>query len=161
MITAESKKLLARTSSSLAWIAGILLLLPLSAFAALGGDVSSVQADSVHMKGALRIMNAQAYTVHEIRAESGMVVREFVNASGKVFAVAFQGPHVPNWQQLLGDYFPQFRQAVQGNRAMNHRVVSIQEPGLVVQAGGHMRSYSGRAYLPDAIPSGVSADSVR
>lgn len=129
-------------------------------YAGLGGDVSSVQADSVHMKGALRIVGAQMFTVHEIRTAEGTSVREYVNASGKVFGVAWNGPLLPDMQQLLGDYFDQAVQAAKASRT-NHKTLNINEPGLVVQSGGHMRSFTGRAYLPDMVPAGMNLESVR
>jgi len=66
------------------------LTLPCPVFAALGGDASSVQADSVHMQASLRTSQAAsaqggAYIVHELRSPSGVVVREYASASGKVF----------------------------------------------------------------------------
>jgi Protein of unknown function (DUF2844) len=136
------------------------LSLSLSSFGALGGDLSSVQTDTVQMKGTLRVLNAQAYTVHEIRTASGTSVREFANAAGKIFCVTWDGPFLPDMQQILGDYFEQAVQAAKSNRA-NHKTLVINEPGLVVQSGGHTRSFVGRAYLPDMVPAGVSLESMR
>jgi hypothetical protein len=140
------------------------MLISLPAFAGLGDDVSSVQADQVHMQGSLRTTQAQAYTVHEIQAPTGIVVREYVSpTSGKVFAVAWQGPWPPDMRQILSNYFRQYQQAAQAqatSRAGRHPLL-IQEPGLVVQAGGHMRSFAGRAYVPEMLPQGVSAEAIR
>jgi hypothetical protein len=30
-------------------------------------------------------------------------------------------------------------------------------PGLIVESGGHLRAYAGRAYLPALVPAGVPA----
>ncbi|MGA8539703.1 MAG: DUF2844 domain-containing protein [Terriglobales bacterium] len=134
------------------------------ASAGLGDDASSVQADQLHMQGTLRTTQAQAYSVHEIQSPTGVVVREYVSpTTGKVFAVAWQGPWPPDMRQILSSYFAQFQQAVQaqaGGRAGRHPLL-IQQPGLVVQAGGHMRSFSGRAYVPEMLPQGVSAEAIR
>jgi len=43
------------------------------AWAALGGDFASVQADQVHMQGKLRTTAMASYTVHEIQTASGTV----------------------------------------------------------------------------------------
>jgi hypothetical protein len=32
---------------------------------------------------------------------------------------------------------------------------------LVVQSGGHMRGYFGRAYAPDMVPQGVNPDALQ
>ncbi|HJX21318.1 MAG TPA: DUF2844 domain-containing protein, partial [Steroidobacteraceae bacterium] len=62
------------------------------AFAALGGDATSVQTDLVKMKGALRITASAGFTVHEITTADGTVVREYLSPADKVFAVSWRGP---------------------------------------------------------------------
>jgi hypothetical protein len=42
-----------------------------------------------------------------------------------------------------------------------HHHVQIRESNLVVQAGGHMRAFSGLAYLPQAVPDGVNVGDLR
>jgi DNA-binding IclR family transcriptional regulator len=140
-----------------------MLTMALPAFAGLGQDVSSVQADQLHMQGSLRITQSQAYTVHEIRSATGTVVREYVSASGKVFAVAWQGPWLPDMRQVLATYFDQYQQAArtQFNSNAGRRPLLIQQPGLVVQSGGHMRSFAGRAYIPEMLPQAVSVEEIR
>jgi hypothetical protein len=32
---------------------------------------------------------------------------------------------------------------------------------LVVHSGGRMRAFSGKAYLPDAVPAGVQSEEIR
>jgi hypothetical protein len=133
------------------------------AFAALGEPVSSVQADQAHMQGTLRTTQSQAYTIHEIRAATGTIVREYVSSSGRVFAVAWQGPWPPDMRQILGSYFEQYQQAVQAptNSPAGRKPLRIEQPGFVVHAGGHMRSFTGHAYIPDMLPQGVSAEEIR
>jgi hypothetical protein len=138
------------------------LLCSLSSFASLGGDVSSVQSDVTHMQGSLRVTPNAAYAVHEIQTQSGITVREYVSPAGKVFAVAWQGPWPPDLQQLLGPYFSKFQQAVQSSKQRAGRApLSVHQSNLVVEHAGHMRSFVGRAYLIDQIPSGVSVESIR
>lgn len=139
-------------------VASILTGLP--AGAELGGNVATIQADQEHMKGTRRVISNAAYSVHEIQASTGTMVREFVSPAGTVFAVAWQGPWTPDLRQLLGSYFDQYTQAVQNKRA-RRAPVSIQEDGLVVEAGGRMRSFSGRAYLPQMMPQGVTAQAIK
>jgi hypothetical protein len=134
---------------------------PSRAVAALGGDVSSVQDDQVHMKAALRIETGQAFTVHELHQESGTVVKEFIAPSGKVFAVSWSGPFIPDLRQLLGNYFDQFSQAAQTRgRRPGRAPLNIQQNGLMVQSGGHMRSFFGKAYLSDELPQTVRAEMI-
>jgi len=140
-----------------------LIILIVPAFAGLGEDVSSIQGDQVHMQGSLRITQAQAYSLHEIQAPTGTIVREYVSASGKVFGVAWQGPWPPDMRQILANYFGQFEQAaqVQVSSHAGRRPLFISEPGFVIETSGHMRSFAGRAYIPEMVPQGVSAESIR
>jgi hypothetical protein len=133
------------------------------AWAALGGDIASVQADQVHMQGTRRVTTAAAYTVHEIRGASGTGVREYVSSEGKVFAVAWQGPYLPDMRQLLGSSFEQYAQAAKAQRStrMRRGPRLIEEPGLTVEMSGHPRSFSGRAYIPGMLPQGVPAEDIR
>jgi hypothetical protein len=133
------------------------------AWAALGGDIASVQADQVHMQGTRRVTTAAAYTVHEIQGASGTVVREYVSSEGKVFAVAWQGPYLPDMRQLLGSSFEQYAQAAKAQRStrMRRGPRLIEEPGLTVETSGHPRSFSGRAYIPGMLPPGVPAEDIR
>jgi len=138
-------------------------LTALPAFAGLGEDVGSVQKDRTHMQGALRVTQAQAYAVHEIQSPTGTVVREYVSTSGKVFAVAWQGPWPPDMRQVLASYFETYQQAAQAqaNLRAGRRPLIIEQPGFVMHAGGHMRSFAGRAYIPDMMPQGVSGEAIQ
>jgi len=140
-----------------------LIAAAMPAGASLGGDAASIQADQVHMQGSRRTTAAKSYTVHEIQGASGTVVREFVSAEGKVFGVAWQGPWPPDMRQVLGAYFDQYVQANQAQRGtrVRRRPILINQPGLVVQVGGHLRAFAGRAYVPEMLPSGVRAENIQ
>ena len=127
--------------------------------ASLGDSMSSVETDRAHMHASLRVVHQGAYDVHELAAGTGAVLREYVAPNGMVFGVAFQGPALPDMKQVLGSYFARF-QAVQGQRVRRGPMI-IHEPGLVVEMSGHMRSFSGRAYVPAMVPSGVRVEDVR
>ena len=132
------------------------------ASASLGGDESTVAADQTVLAGPNRVAKVariQRYAVHEIAASSGTVVREFVSPAGKVFAVAWNGPSMPDLRQVLGPYFDTYVAAVAQRKARGP--VNVVLPGLVVQSGGHMRSFSGKAYLPDAVPAGVASEEIK
>ena len=130
-------------------------LIPCLAIAALGEPEASVQTDLAELHGSIKVAEHANYRVHEIQLPSGTVVREYSGSDGTVFAVAWQGPTVPNLRQTLGRYFDNYVTAAQANR-MGHHHLQINQGGLVVHAAGHMRAFSGRAYLPQAVPSGVS-----
>ena len=141
----------------------LVLALPIPASAELGGDVTSVRADQAHMKGALMRTTGAERTVQEIRAASGTMVREYVSPSGTVFAVAWQGPWLPDLRQLLGTYFAHYVQSARDAQARRrgHGPLVIQETGLVVKQSGRPRGFVGSAYVPQLVPQGVDPETIR
>ncbi len=130
-------------------------LSPCIAGAALGQPETSVTTDVAQLHGTSKVTERTGYRLHEIQLPSGTLVREFVGSDGKVFAVAWSGPTPPNLRQTLGQYFDNYVAAAKAKHS-GHNHLQIQQADLVVQAGGHMRHFSGRAYLPQAVPAGVS-----
>lgn len=134
----------------------IAALVPHVASATLGQAEVTVQTDVAQLHAAIKSSEDRTnYRVHEIQLPSGTVMREFVAPNGNVFAVAWQGPTRPDLHQALGQYFDAFASAPR-TKFSDRRHVQIQQGDLVLQAGGHMRALSGRAYLLSAIPSGVN-----
>jgi len=132
----------------------------LPAFAELGGDAASVAADTAKMKGQARATPAAGYTISEIQLPSGTVVREYVSAEGKVFAVTWKGPAVPDLRQTLGTYFEQFKASAAAPHAGHHHL-TVRQPDLVVHTGGHMRAWVGKAYVPSMLPPNLPLDEIK
>jgi len=136
--------------------------LSLPARAALGGDAASIEADRVQLRGELRVSApaaSAAYELHEITLPSGTVLHEYL-AAGRVFAVSWRGPLMPDLQQVLGGHFARYAQAAV-HPAIRHRLVTINDPDLVVSSTGHMRAFSGRAWVPSLLPAGFSLSDIR
>lgn len=144
----------------LASIALVMLALPVCASATLGESSISTETDRASMKASLRILPAAQYTVHEIQTPSGTTVREYISPSGTVFAVGWRGPVMPDLRQALGRYFDRYTAGAAARQA-GHRHVEVREPDLIVQSNGHMRSFSGRAYLPQLLPQSVTVEEIR
>src|SRR5580765_6849497 len=101
-------------SAHVAAVALCLSLAPTAVFASLGGSLPTIESDRAHMKSALvRITRADGYTVHETLSPTGTTVREYVGPDGIVFGVSWDGQFPPDFRQLLGNYFDQYRNAVQ------------------------------------------------
>jgi len=131
------------------------LVAPALAYASLGDDVSSMQADQLHMKGSLRVLRTELnYTVKEIQLPSGTKVREYVAKNGTIFGVAWKGATKPNLNQLLGQYYESYKSAPRVG--FNRSNQTIQTADLVVHATGHMRAYAGNAYVLSLLPQGVT-----
>ena len=153
--------------NALARALGILLFIcsATSAHATLGGDSSSVETDRVRMKvqraASQNLASTGSYTVHESTLPSGTLVRQYVSNAGVVFAVTWSGPFIPDLRQLLGIHFDtmvarQARQSGAGHRSFNQ-----QEGDLVIESGGHPRSFAGRAYLKSTIPANVTEQEIQ
>lgn len=131
-----------------------------TASATLGEPQSSIAAETQLSKASMKTTDRGPYRIQEMQQPSGTVIREYVGADGKVFAVSWRGPFVPNLKQTLGSYFDEYAASAKaGRQDRNH--VQVRANDLVVQVGGHMRAYYGRAYLPQALPSGVTAGDIQ
>ena len=133
---------------------------PAGAF--LGGDSATVELEARSMQGVLQTSAYLDYDVHQIAAAAGQTVREYVSRQGIVFAVTWSGPVPPDLEQLMGAHFTAYsaRLAALPHAGLN-RSLRIELPDLVVESSGHLRAYSGRAYLPSLLPAGVRIQEIR
>jgi hypothetical protein len=132
------------------------------AYAGLGGDAASVLSDADVLHGIARSTLLQQYDIHEITSGNGTRVREFLSRAGIVFAVTWNGPTVPDLQKLLGTRFEGYIKALAAmKQPLSRRSLRVAAGDIVVESGGHMRAYSGRAYLPLMIPAAMSAADIR
>jgi hypothetical protein len=141
----------------------ILLALTLGAapaWATLGEYESSITSDQQLLRGKLQTIPRQGYTLHRIASPDGTVVKEYVSPEGRVFGVSWQSPTLPNLRELLGTYFAQFQQASQ-SQARRRGPLVLRTDRLVVESGGHLRAFHGRAYVPSLLPQNISAEVVR
>jgi hypothetical protein len=104
-----------------------------------------------------------SYTVRATTYDGGTVVREYLAQDGTVFGLAWSGPQMPDLNALLGTYFPQYLAGVQAVRAARggHGPVAVEQDSLVVHSGGHMGAFAGQAWLPQALPAGVSGSDIQ
>lgn len=127
--------------------------------AALGQHVDSIATDATHLAAVSHASIVQGpFTVHTIALPSGTAVREYVGSNGIVFGVAWDGPTLPDLKTTLGAAFDRFASATP-TRGGGPLAVSAAD--LVVYSSGHLRAFSGHAYLPQALPPGVDASVVR
>ena len=140
-------------------LAGLAGLVALPAHAALGGDVASVLRDGAALRASHAVTPFAAYDLHEATGADGTVLREYVDKSGKVFALSWRGPGSPNVRSLLGEHAAHY-EAVRA-RFSNHHVVNIDEPGFAVSIVKLPRGWHGQAVLPAAIPAGVARNELR
>lgn len=133
---------------------------PHAARAALGEPESTATDDAQQLRGDIKATLHATYRLHEIQLPSGTVLREYATPGGNVFAVAWSGPTIPNLKQALGGYFDAYMSAAKAQRT-GRRHLQIQQSDFVMESGGHMRAFEGRAYLPQALPVGTVLDEIR
>ena len=84
--------------------------------------------------------------------------------SGEIFAYVWQGPTPPDLDALLGRYAAAWHSGAAALHASGRdglHAARVDTPTVVVESGGHMRSYIGRAWLPAALPAGVTEGDLR
>jgi len=159
-----------RSMQFCSWLLGLALWVGASpAMAVLGRvlpDQSSAAAGVTLPKPVLKAIKANGgqmdYVVHESVLESGTTVREFSLEGGPVFAVAWTGPVLPELGNLLGEHFGTFNSETMRARSQGRRgsPFVMDRSGLVLRSGGRMGQFSGYAYLPAYVPSGLSIQDV-
>jgi hypothetical protein len=133
--------------------------LSFAAHATLGQNVSTVDSDQMRLHAVARTATAQsAYSVHVMTLPSGTEVREYVARNGVVFGVAWEGPTLPDLKSMLGASFDAY---VAANASRRGTPLAVSNDGLVVFSGGHLRAFSGHAYLPQAVPAGVDVSVIQ
>ena len=132
------------------------LLLVGSSWAKLGSDLASVQSDQLAW-GATATQTALAgATLVTQSLPNGLTVRQYLDPAGIVFAVAWDGPVLPDFERLLGSSYATYDDAVRKQR----RGVTLQNANLVIESGGMMRAFTGRAYLPEKLPPALTAQDI-
>ena len=145
--------------AAIAAAAGLALAsLATPAMAALGGAADTVNTDTTVLRGMLRSVPQVQYDMQEIDSNA-VTVREYVTRGGQVFAVTWQGIAPPNFQQLLGEYFPRLQHTAGAgttNRGVaSHRHYAIAQSDFVMNSFGRQGDFHGTAYLPSLVPEGV------
>jgi hypothetical protein len=129
------------------------------AFAALDAAPSDFGDAGVQRTAATTSAGA-AYTAIRHALPSGTVVHEYANASGQVFAVSWAGPFKPDLKLLLGRHFDSLAAGAAAQRGERSRL-DVQTGTLVVQSGGHMGAFEGRAWLPARLPAGFDPQEMK
>lgn len=101
-----------------------------------------------------------SYMARDTTLASGTHVSEYVTAGGLVFAVAWEGPILPDLKALLGRHFETMVAESTKAPKAGRSQVAVDLPEVVIRSGGHMRAFEGRAWIPSELPAGFSAADV-
>ena len=131
-----------------------------SSFAALGAAPTKFAGTQAGLNARVLSSDLGSYRRVDTTLASGTLVREYVTASGVVFAVSWNGPFLPDLRALLGKHFDTLASEAARRPKAGHAHISIDHPEVVVDSGGHMRAYAGRAWVPGLLPTGFTPDDI-
>lgn len=148
----------------------LMIFLPLlqatTAWAALGSSPSDFGNTATPTKLTARSLAATsststaAYTVSQSTLDSGTIVREYIDANGVVFAVSWTGPTLPDLRTLLGDKFAVMTSNAAKRPKAGHSQLAVEQSDVVIVSNGHMRAYTGQAWIPSALPAGFDTTTI-
>jgi hypothetical protein len=136
---------------------------PRSGHAALGGNAADIASEAAASRMQLRAVDSTpgSYRMYELQGGAARTqVRQYARADGKVFGVAWSGAVKPDLRQVLGAYFMRYIDAVRAARRPRG-VRRIVTPDFVIVLSGHMRHFTGAAWLPGSMPGDVNPADIR
>lgn len=140
-----------------------LLLLAGPACAALDDDAAALDREARRLGARWRPATlAAARPLHRLDWADGSSLRQFVDADGRVWAVAWNTRTAPRMDLLLGPHYAAWREALGRQRAAGARHAARVTAGdLVVESGMNASAYAGRAWLRSRAPAGQGGDALR
>lgn len=154
-------------AAAFACLASALAAVATPACAALGDIVPALTVVNLASGAntAQYLLGGGAVRVTQSIDDGGTRLREYVaTANGKVFAYTWQGPSAPNLDILLGRYADDYQSGAVALHLAGRdglHAARVDTPSVIVESGGLMRSYVGRAWLPGALPAGVTEGDLR
>ena len=139
------------------FLCGLLLAFPIFAQAELGGNLASITQEQKTFGSTLTTSPQSTYTIYIQSISPDLVIKEYVSNSGNIFGVSWRGSTLPDFQVILGNYYSNYLSAQQ----KNPRSIFLQDDNLVLESGGIMGGYIGRAYLPKQVPVGIAPASIQ
>lgn len=87
-------------------------------------------------------------------------INEYATSTGLIVAYAWQGPTMPDLHVLLGKYSDSYKAGAAAGSGNLH-ASRVARSDVIVETGGPMRGYVGRAWLPAALPAGGTSDDIQ
>ncbi|NKJ45828.1 hypothetical protein CIC12_03530 [Burkholderia sp. SG-MS1] len=109
-----------------------------------------------------RMLRNGALRVRTLTDAGNTTINEYATSTGQIIGYAWEGPTMPDLRTLLGKYADSYLAGAASPAAdANLHSSRIARPDVIVESGGPMRGYVGRAWLPAALPPGVTADDLQ
>jgi hypothetical protein len=132
--------------------------------AVLGEDQNTIETDRQRVSGERApAKEKNGYRVETVKSPA-MILEEYVDSKGTIFAVTWKGEGFPDLEKLFGQYFEEFQKGLTERRKdprLRRRPISMKTDHLVVETGGRRRSFTGRAFVPSLVPTGMNDQEIR
>ena len=143
--------------------------LPANVRAGLDGNQTQIREDAQKMglvPGPASTQNGYSTVTLSLPATSPqsmggrktLTVREFSDAGGTIFAIAWEGSLPPDLSVLLGD---RFSSVPKKNSSPYRHQLFVRTPDLRVRVIGTARFRAGKAWIPSRLPPGFNPDQIR
>jgi hypothetical protein len=134
------------------------------AFAGLGLDEKScTDEEKIFNAKSHEVASVKTYRIHTLTLNNGMTIKEYVAEGGIVFGVSWRGKSFnPKFDNLFGKHFAEYQaHASEMPQGKGRRFSSLKTENMTVEMGGHMGSLSGKAYVSNLIPTGITPDDIQ
>lgn len=129
------------------------------AHAELGGSPAPIAGDRSSTTGVTQ-RSMPGYSIRETTLPGTTRIREYLDATGTVVAVTWSGPFMPDLRLLLGPHFATLDDERTARPRAGRGLITINRSDVVIESGGHMRAWYGRAWLPGRLPAGLTPDAI-
>lgn len=134
----------------------MLLWLPLSANAYLGER--RAVANGVVKKA---LVSGSQLRVQSTTSDD-LTIKEFIDSTGLVYAIRWEGSTLPDINALLGEYFPEYKLAIATTpHRVPHRRLSADSDNLHISQFGHPGALFGVIYLKNSLPANVQPEDLK
>lgn len=139
----------------------LLLILSAGPLSAALGETKTIEDISPKGESSpITVERFASHTVIETTEAYGLKIREFVGSDLKVFGIAWEGPRLPDFEQILGSQLTEFKNTAAASNS-RRGPLSKNSGNLAFFSGKYQRTFEGRAYLKDLVPSGVSQSVIK
>jgi hypothetical protein len=132
-----------------------------SVWAGLGGTLSNLGPGADSMASRKLSTGVAGYTEVRRTLDSGTEIREYLDASGTIFAVSWSGPFIPDLKAILGVHFDAMVAHAEKRSGAARSPMVVKGDDLMIVSGGHMGAFEGRAWLPSKLPAGFTPGDIQ
>jgi hypothetical protein len=91
-----------------------------------------------------------------------VTIKEFIDSTGIIYAIRWDGPRPPDLNSLLGQFFPEYKVAIVSTPfRVPHRRLMADSDNLHISQFGRPGNLSGIVYLKNRLPANIHPDDLK